>query len=126
LGKLLNGTEEILGRLSSARDTDPDAKLSDSDSVVLADNLKQLRLKADIFKDLDDRIIDKTEDEDKIEAAVYEAADLQSMLSERIAVISHALSTSGPGTTTADHPTTNAVTRLTSPPPQSPTEPQTV
>ena len=38
LTKLISGTEEILGRLSSVRETDPDAKLLESDSVVLADH----------------------------------------------------------------------------------------
>ena len=68
--KLISSMEEILGRLSSARETDPDAKLLDSDSAVVADHLKQLRLKAEMFKELDNKILDKIEDEDKIEEAV--------------------------------------------------------
>ena len=115
----------MLKRLSSARGTDPDVKLLDSDSVVLADNLKQQHLKVNLFKELHDRIIYKTEDEDKMEEAVYEAADLQAMLSERIAIIAHMLSTNS-GTTAADRATTNTVTQETNPPPQSSIEPQPV
>ena len=36
-----------------------------------------------MFKELDDKILDKIEDEDKIKEAIFEAADLQAMLSER-------------------------------------------
>jgi len=60
-----------------------------------------------MFKELDDKIIDKVKDEEKMETAVFEAADLQAMLSEKITMIAHTLSTSS-GTTWVG--TTNAVT----------------
>ena len=46
-----------------------------------------------MFKELDNKIIASTEDKDKLEAAVFKAADLQVMLSEKIALISHTLMT---------------------------------
>jgi len=91
LGKLLSATEEVLRKLSSLRETNPDATLSESDILVLTENQKQLRLKAATFQDIDEKIIAITDDEEKLEAAVYEAADLQAVLSEKMALITHTL-----------------------------------
>ena len=115
LAKLLSATEEILRKLSSAREINPDLTQTDSDAIILTKNLKQLCLKADMFKALDDKIIDNTEDKEKLEAVVYEAADLQAMLSERMALIAHTLTTSSQPKVT-DPAATN--TQATSPPPQ--------
>ena len=43
-----------------------------------------MRQKADIFNEVDKKIIAHTEDEEKLEAAVFESADLQTMLSEKL------------------------------------------
>ena len=80
--------------LFSERETNREAKLPDSDSIILTENLKQLCLKEDMFQELDDKIVDKLEDEDKIEVAVNKGTDLQAMLSERMVLIAHILSIS--------------------------------
>ena len=115
MAKLLSATEEILRKLSSAREIDPDSTLTDSDAVILTENLKQLHLKAEMFKELDDKIIDNTKDKEKLEAVVYEAADLQAMLSKRMALMTHTLMTSSQPKVT-DPAAAN--TQATSPPPQ--------
>jgi len=43
------------------------------DTVPLAENLKQLCLKAKIFTEFDDKIIASIEDEEKLEEVVFEA-----------------------------------------------------
>ena len=57
LGKILATTDGILDKLSTAKEKDADAALSISDAVLLRENLKQLGLKANIFTELDDKII---------------------------------------------------------------------
>ena len=117
LGKLLSATEEVLRKLSSLRETNPDATLSEPDILALTEQQKQLRLKAETFQDIDDKIIAITDDEEKLEAAVYEAADLQAILSEKMALITHTLAacTSSQSSVTASS-TIN--TRASSVPPQ--------
>ena len=63
----------------------------------LAEYLKQLRrkIKADIFNELDEKIIQHTDDK-KLEAAVFESAYLQMILLEKIDVISHTLEVDSP------------------------------
>ena len=65
-------------------------RLADSAVITLTENL---RLKVDMFQELDDKIIEQTK---KLGAAVYEAADLQAVLSEKMALITHTLATSSP------------------------------
>ena len=64
-----------------------------SDIVFLTENLKQIRIKACVFEELDDKIIAGTEEEEKLKQAVFEAADLKASLSEKMAVIQHTLQT---------------------------------
>jgi len=45
--------------------------------------LKQLHLKAKLFTELDEKIIVSIEDKEKLEVAVFKAADLQTTLSEK-------------------------------------------
>lgn len=57
---------------------------------------KQLRQKAYIFNELDEKIIENTDDKEILEAAVFDSADLQLMLPEKIALISHTLEVDSP------------------------------
>ena len=50
---------------------------------------EQLQSKADLFQDIDDKILAATDDEDKIEEAVFESADIQASLSAKIVLIMH-------------------------------------
>ena len=119
LAKILASADDILSKLSTANEEETYATAVISDSVLLAENLKQLRLKARVFEELDDKIIDSTEDEEKIETAVFEAADLQTTLSEKMALIQHTLQT----LSKADVAERTAPTEQTNPLPQ-PREPQ--
>lgn len=51
--------------------------------------MKQLQFKIGIFTKPDEKIIEKSDDEEKLEATVFESADLQAMVSEKIALIAH-------------------------------------
>ena len=77
--KILSNVEEILQRLSVIQLKHPDTTLEHSDMVLLAEHGKQLKLKVDIFTELDKKVIKKTNDEEKLEAAVFESAYLQTM-----------------------------------------------
>ena len=96
LSKVLNNVDEILQKLSYTKESEPDSTLTSSEAVLLAEHQKQLRRKAEIFNELDEKIIENTDDEEKLEAAVFDSADLQSMLSEKIALISHTLEVDSP------------------------------
>lgn len=96
LSKILNNVDEILQKLSYTKESEPDLTLTSSEAVLLAEHQKQLRRKAEIFNELDLRIIENTDDEEKLEAAVFDSADLQTMLSEKIALISHTLEVDSP------------------------------
>jgi len=96
LSKILNNIDDILQKLSYAKDSEPGSTLTSSDAVLLTEYLKQLSRKADIFNELDEKIIENTDDEEKLEAAVFESADLQTMLSEKLALISHTLEVDSP------------------------------
>jgi len=89
VSKLLTGTEEILARLSQAQELEPNSKLATSDAVLLTDLLKQLQLKATLLQELDHKMIDATDDEQKLEEIVFESADLQGSLLTKIALLSH-------------------------------------
>ena len=78
-------------KLSYTKESEADSTLTSSEAILLAEHQKQLRRKAEIFNELDEKIIENTDDEEKLEAAVFDSADLQSMLSEKIALISHIL-----------------------------------
>jgi len=60
MGKLFSATQEIFDRLSTAKERDAKARLTDCDAVLLAENLKQLQTKAHVFQELDDKIVDAT------------------------------------------------------------------
>ena len=96
LSKIMSNVQEILTNLSETKQETPDATLSSSDAVLLEEYSKQLKLKASVFAELDEKIIEKTDDEKKLEDAVFESADLQAMLSEKIALISHILEVDSP------------------------------
>ena len=74
LSKILNNVDDILQKLSYAKDSEPGSTLTSSDAVLLTEYLKQLSRKADIFNELDEKIIENTDDEEKLEAAVFESA----------------------------------------------------
>ena len=50
--------------------------LTNSDTILLAEHLKQLRWKAEMFNELDEKIIERTDDKEKLEAATFESVDL--------------------------------------------------
>lgn len=85
-----------MDRLSYAKQENPSSTLSSSDALLLAECSKQLQLKTGIFTQLDEKIIEKTDDEEKLENAVFESADLQATLSQKIAFIAHTLETDSP------------------------------
>ena len=91
LAKLLATTDDILAKLSTVKEKDADTTLVNSNVVLLEENLKQLCLKANLFMEMHDKIIASIEDEEKLEAAVFKATDLQTTLSEKTAVIHHIL-----------------------------------
>ena len=62
LGKFLSTTEDILSKLSTAKEHNAEGKLTSSNAILLAENLKQLNLKAHVFKELDNKMIANTED----------------------------------------------------------------
>jgi len=93
LAKLLTTADDLLSKLSTVKETNADATSVSVDVALLTENLRQISLKAQFFSELDEKIIDITEEEEKLEAAVFEAADLQSTLSEKMAVIEHTLKT---------------------------------
>ena len=84
LSKILSNVDEILQKLSYIKESKPDSTLTSSEAILLGEHHKQLRQKADIFNDLDKKIIAHTDDEEKLEAAVFESADLQTMLLEKL------------------------------------------
>ena len=91
LPKLVATTEDLLGKLSKATTENANDASVHSDIVLLTENLKQIRIKARVFEELDDKIIVSTEEKEKLEQVVFEAADLQASLSEKMAVIRHTL-----------------------------------
>ena len=117
VSKLLTGTEEILARLSQAQELEPNSRLATSDAVLLADLLKQLQLNALLFEELDTKVINATEDEEKLEEAVFELADLQASLSAKITLLSHTLVTTSPLESPAVN--TQTVMETNAPPPSS-------
>ena len=64
--------------------------LSNSDTLLLAECLKQLQLKTSVFTELGEKMIEKVDDEEKVEATVFKSAKLQAMLSEKIALVAQA------------------------------------
>ena len=93
MSKLLTGTEEILARLSQAQKLDPKLSLTSHNAVLLVEISKQLQLKASLSEELDAKIIDATKNEEKIEEAVFESADLQASLSVNISHIGNKFTT---------------------------------
>jgi len=66
LTKLLFATDEILTKLSTTKETDANPILVSSNVILLAENFKQLCLKANFFM----KWMKILEDEEKLEAAV--------------------------------------------------------
>ena len=63
LSKILSNVEQILQKLSAKRSEHPDTTLEHSDAILLAEHRKQLQHKADVFTELDEKIIQNTNDE---------------------------------------------------------------
>ena len=53
--KILSNVEEILPKLSYTKESEPNSTLTSSEAVLLAEHQKQLRQKADIFNELDEK-----------------------------------------------------------------------
>ena len=115
VSKLITATEEILAKLSQAQELDTNSKLSPPDAVLLADLVKQLHLKAQLFEELDAKIIDATDNDEKLEEAVFESADLQASLSAKIALFSHTLAITSPLHSPAVYPQTGVETNASPP-----------
>ena len=96
LSKILSNVDEILYRLSDTKRDTSNSTLSSSYAVLLAEYLKQLKLKTGVFTEVDEKIMEKIDDEEKLESIVFESADLQAMLSEKIVVITHTLEVDSP------------------------------
>ena len=57
----------------------------------MEDYLKQLKHKATVFRGIDKNILDNLKDEHVLEAMIVELKEMQSTLSQRIAIITHKL-----------------------------------
>ena len=77
LSKILYNVDGIMERLSQAKQDDPSLTLCSSDSLLLAECSKQLQLKTSIFTQLDEKIIEKLDDEENLENTVCEPVELQ-------------------------------------------------
>ena len=77
--------------------------------------MKQLQPKAQLFEELDVKIIDAIEDEEKLEEAVFESADLQASPSVKIALIAHTLATTLPLQSPTVNPRTGVETDISPP-----------
>ena len=96
LSKVINNVKEILQKLLYTKESKPGSTLTSSETVLLTEHQKQLRRKAEIFNKLDEKIMQQIDDEEKLEAAIFDSEDLQTMLSEKIALISHTLEVDSP------------------------------
>ena len=82
LSKIISNVGEILQKLSYTKESEPDLTLTSSVAILLAEQQKHLKQKAKIFNELDQKIIANRDDEKKLKAAVFDSADLQTMLSK--------------------------------------------
>ena len=112
LAKLLSNTDEIVEKLATGT-------LSDTDTASLEDYRKQLKHKAGVFVDIDQKIIDYLDDEAELEAMVLDSEDLQTALSQKISLVTHHLAAPRSQVT----PQTSATNRDTDAPPVA--KPQT-
>ena len=69
----------------------PRDKLELEDRARLEDYLEQMKHKATLFRDIDKNILDNLEDGHEFEAMIVESEEMQSTLSQRIAIITHKL-----------------------------------
>ena len=72
--KILSNVDEILHHLSDMNRDTPNSTLSSSDAVLFAEYLKQLKLKTSIFTELVKKIMEKIDDQKKLETTVFESA----------------------------------------------------
>ena len=80
LTKLLSNIDEILEKPSSEA-------LTESNVASLEDYLKQLKHKARVFADIDRDILDNLKDEEEFEEMVFESEDQQTILSQKISLL---------------------------------------
>ena len=64
---------------------------SDTDAASLEDYRKQLKQKAGVFADIDQKIIHYLDDEAELEAMVLDSENLQTALSQKISLVTHHL-----------------------------------
>ena len=64
LSKILSNVKETCDHLSYAKQETPSSRLSNSDTLLLAQSLKQLQLKTDSFTELDEKVIEKIDNEE--------------------------------------------------------------
>ena len=95
LGKLLENIDALFER-------QPRDKLESEDRARLEDYLERLKHKATVFSDIDKNILDNLEDEHEFEATIVESEEMQSTLSQRIAIIAQKL-TAVPKQMAGDH-----------------------
>ena len=86
LRKLLENIDAIFER-------QPRDKVELEDRARLEDYLKQLKHKATVIKDIDKDILDTLEDEEEFEEMIIDSEEMQSTLSQKIAIATHKLTT---------------------------------
>ena len=82
---------KLLENIDALAERQPRDKLELEDRARLEDYLEQLKHKATVFRDIDKNILDNLEDEHEFEATIVESGEMQSTLSQRIAIITHKL-----------------------------------
>ena len=80
LTKLFSRTDEILVK-------SPNEALTNTNTASVQDYIKQLQQKVTVFADIDKKIVDHLEDEDEFEAMAFKSEDLQTMLSQKILLL---------------------------------------
>ena len=88
LAKFFDTIESILEKYQG------DTTLDSEDRAQLVDYLKQLEHKATVLSDIDKNILDSIEDEHEFESLIVESEDMQSTLSQKMALINHKITTS--------------------------------
>ena len=61
LSNILSNVDKVLQKLSYIKESKPHSTLTSSEAVLLGEHQKQLRRKADIFNELDKKIIAHTD-----------------------------------------------------------------
>ena len=88
LGKLLENIDTLLEKYPRHR------VLESEDTICLKEYLRQLEQKATTLSEIDKKILDTLEDEHEFESMIVESEELQSSLSQKMALIDDKLTVS--------------------------------